>query len=78
MHTFYLEISMWLVKRLTCDFEIETSSVNEEQTTIPPHPLLETIHMSWKLITTHNNNGWKFGRLKQKIIISMVINNVKM
>ena len=28
--SFHLEILMWLVKLLTHDFEIETSSVNEE------------------------------------------------
>ena len=32
---------------------------------------------SWKLITTHSNNSWNCGILKQIIIISIVFNDVK-
>ena len=42
--SFHLESLVRLVKRLTCDFEIETLSVNKA-TTIQPHPLLELFYI---------------------------------
>ena len=42
MRSFYSTIPIWLVERLTRDFEMETSSVNEAHI-IQPHPLPDTI-----------------------------------
>ena len=78
MCSFHLESSMWLVKRWTCDFEIEISSFNEVENHSTTPTSKKYFQTTWKLITTHNHNSWKCGILKQIIIISTVFNHVKM
>ena len=77
MFSLHRERPMCLVKMLTRDFGIEPSSDNDlkKQSTAPTSG--NYFWTSWKLLTTHSNNSWNCGILKQIILISIVFNDVK-
>ena len=72
MCSFHSETTKWLVKRLTHDFEIETSSVNEAHNHSTTSTSGNSFRPSWKLIPTNNNKSWKCEILEQMITISVV------
>ena len=79
MHSFHLKSPMWLVIRLTHDFGIGTSSVNEANIhSKHPDPLWELFLNVMETNNYTHHNSWKCGTLKQIIQISIVFNKVEM
>jgi hypothetical protein len=75
--SFDLENPMSLVKMLTLDFEIDTSSVNKAHNYSTTPISGNYVQTSRKLITTHNDDSWKCGILKQILLFSIEFNDVK-
>ena len=74
MFVVFYESSMWLVKWFTCDFESETSSVNEAHNI--QHTQFSEL-FSNVMKSTHNTYNISMCWKLNQIIISIVFNNVK-